>query len=176
MKTKGHIIYYWCPVNLFHHLLHPPNHRHLEQIVIGRGPRNATMCKKPERLHILETGGEALGQNNGIISYAPAWKAVPLRLIVLPSRQRGSGCSLIPRASPPVSKMYSLPGLRCNGLYSAAKQSGRIYRTLIIYFCASRAFCVRELLFCQKFSQWDAFWRRFLGAAALRATEGGKWA
>ncbi len=95
------------------------------------GSRNATMCKKPERLHILETGGEALGQNNGIISYAPAWKAVPLRLIVLPSRQRGSGCSLIPRASPPVSKMYSLPGLRCNGLYSAAKQSGRIYRTPI---------------------------------------------
>ena len=102
--------------------------------LIGRGPRNATMCKKPERLHILETGGEALGQNNGIISYAPAWKAVPLRLIVLPSRQRGSGCSLIPRASPPVSKMYSLPGLRCNGLYSAAKQSGRVYRTPIIVF------------------------------------------
>ena len=102
--------------------------------LIGRGPRNATMCKKPERLHFLETGGEALGQNNGIISYAPAWKAVPLRLIVLPSRQLGTGCSLIPRASPPVSKMYSLPGLRCNGLYSAAKQSGRFYRTPIYFF------------------------------------------
>ena len=29
---------------------------------------------------------------------------------------------------------------------------------------------------CQKFSQWEAFWRRFFCAVALGATEGGKWA
>ena len=27
--------FYWCPVKLFHHLLHPPNHRYLEQNVVG---------------------------------------------------------------------------------------------------------------------------------------------
>ena len=29
---------------------------------------------------------------------------------------------------------------------------------------------------CQKFSQGEAFWRRFFRAVALGATEGGKWA
>ena len=29
---------------------------------------------------------------------------------------------------------------------------------------------------CQKFSYWEAFWRRFFRAVALGVTEGGKWA
>ena len=55
-------------------------------------------------------------------------------------------------------------------------------------FCDFRDFRVRyptpdpsparggEGCVCQKFSQGDAFWRRFLGAVGLVSTEGGKWA
>ena len=58
---------------------------------------------KPERLHFDVTGGEALGQDIAPPSPAPAWKAVPQRLMVLPSRQQGASYTLIPRASPPVT-------------------------------------------------------------------------
>ena len=63
---------------------------------------------KPERLHFDVTGGEALGQDIASSSPAPAWKAVPQRLMVLPSRQQGASCALIPRASPPVTKSKAL--------------------------------------------------------------------
>ena len=97
-------------------------------------PSKVSFHHKPVRLHFdgLRLYRLTEGKNRGQSprtehsvppSPAPAWKAVPQRLMVLPSRQQGASYTLTPRASPPVSKSKALQAFLPIMAFPSPKQS-----------------------------------------------------